>query len=201
MLLAVIAAAEVAFWVVLGAGLVARYLLRRPRLGAALLICVPLVDLVLLVATVVDLHGGAVATSAHGLAAAYLGFSVAFGHSMMRWADQRFAYRFAGGPPPWRPPRGGRARARYEWREWSRAVLAWAIACALLGVAVLAVDSPDRTRELVAWIGRLTLVIVVWFVAFPLWATLSPRRDEAAQPHGDEAAQPRGDEAARPRGR
>ena len=43
----------------------------------------------------------------HGLAAAYLGFSVAFGHSMVRWADQRFAHRFAGGPPPWRPPKQG----------------------------------------------------------------------------------------------
>lgn len=175
MLLAVIAACEIGFWVVLGAGLVARYLLRRPRLGGALLLCVPLIDLVLLVVTVVDLRRGATATFGHGLAAAYLGFSVAFGHSMVRWADQRFAHRFAGGPPPWRPPKSGWARTRYEWREWGKAMLAWAIACALLGVAILLVGDPGRTAELAAWIGRLSVVVVIWLI-FPVWATLFPGR-------------------------
>ncbi|HEX2774046.1 MAG TPA: hypothetical protein VHN18_16675 [Micromonosporaceae bacterium] len=172
MLLAIIAACEIGFWVVLVAGLVARYLLRRRRLGAVLLVCVPLVDLVLLVATVLDLRRGASANFTHGLAAAYLGFSVAFGPSMVRWADQRFAHRFAGGPPPWKPPKRGPERVRYEWREWGKAVGAWAIACGLLGLAVLLVDDADRTAELVAWIQRLTAAVVIWFVAFPLWATL-----------------------------
>lgn len=177
MVLALIAACEVVFWIVLAAGLVARYLLRRRRLGAILLGCVPLVDAVLFVATVVDLRRGATATFAHGLAAAYLGFSVAFGHSTVRWADQRFAHRFVGGPPPWKPPKGGRARARYEWREWGKGVVGWSVACALLGAGILMVGDPARTRELFAWVGRLTTVMVIWFVAFPLWATIFPGRD------------------------
>ncbi|MFC4022172.1 hypothetical protein ACFOW4_30140 [Micromonospora sp. GCM10011542] len=176
MLVAVIVACEIGFWVVLGAGLVARYPLRRPRLGAALLVCVPLVDLVLLAATVADLRRGATADVTHGLAAAYLGFSVAFGHSMVRWADQRFAHRFAGGPPPVRPPRYGRERTRHEWREWGKALLAWAIACGLLGAAILWVGDAERTRELAAWIRNLTVVIVIWLVAFPVWETIFPRR-------------------------
>ncbi len=180
MLYALIGACEVGFWVVLGAGLAARYLLRRPRLGAVLLLCVPLVDVVLLVATAVDLHRGVTAGPAHGLAAAYLGFSVAFGHSMVRWADHRFAHRFAGGPPPWRPPEAGRARARYEWREWGKAVLAAAIACVLLGVGILLVGDPGRSAALLAWIYRLGAVVAIWFVAFPLWASLSVWR---AAPH------------------
>ncbi|MEH1011743.1 hypothetical protein V6U90_01255 [Micromonospora sp. CPCC 206060] len=176
MLLALIAACEIGFWVLLGAGLAVRYLLRRPRLGAALLVGVPLVDLVLFVATVADLRRGATATFAHGLAAAYLGFSVAFGHSMIRWADQRFAHRFAGGPPPVRPPRSGWARTRHEWREWGKGVLGWAVACALLGAGILLVDDPDRSAELQAWILRLTTAIVIWLVIFPLWETIFPRR-------------------------
>ena len=104
MLVAIIIATEIGFWVLLGAGLAARYLLDRRRLSTVLLASVPLVDLVLLIATVIDLSGGATAGFKHGLAAAYIGFSVAFGHSVIRWADQRFAHRFAGGPPPWRPP-------------------------------------------------------------------------------------------------
>ncbi|MDI5944050.1 hypothetical protein QLR68_39155, partial [Micromonospora sp. DH15] len=126
MLVAVIVGCEIGFWVLLVAGLVARYPLRRPRLGAALLVCVPLVDLVLLAAAALDLRRGATADATHGLAAAYLGFSVAFGHSLIRWADQRFAHRFAGGPPPVRPPRYGWARARHEWREWAMGLLGWA---------------------------------------------------------------------------
>ncbi|GAA4700921.1 hypothetical protein [Phytohabitans rumicis] len=176
MVLAVIAACEIGFWVLLGAGLVARYLLRMRRLGGVLLLSVPVVDVVLLAATVIDLRRGATANFTHGLAAAYIGFSIAFGHSMVRWADQRFAHRFAGGPPPWKPPKGGWERARYEWREWCKGLAGWAVACGLLGAGILLVDDPGRTEQLGAWIWRLTMALVIWLVAFPLWATLFPAR-------------------------
>jgi hypothetical protein len=175
MLVAVIVACEIGFWVVLGAGLTARYLLGRRRLGAALLVCVPLVDLVLLVATVVDLRGGGRADFTHGLAAAYLGFSVAFGPGLVRWADARFAHRFAGGPPPPRPPRYGAARARREWREFGKAVVAWAISCGLLLAAIALVGDAERTRALVAWVERLTIVLAVWSL-WPITYTLWPAR-------------------------
>jgi hypothetical protein len=181
MLLAIILAAEIAFWVVLGAGLVARYLLGRRRLGAALLVMAPLVDLVLLVATTIDLAGGATAEFAHGLAAAYIGFSVAFGHSLIRWADARFAHRFAGGPPPPRPPRHGRARARYEWREFGKALLAWAIASALLAAAIAIVGDAERTQELQGWLVRLTMVLAIWSL-WPITHTLWPSNPSKTPP-------------------
>jgi hypothetical protein len=165
---------EIAFWVVLGAGLVARYLLRWRRISTVLLICVPLVDLVLFVVTAIDLARGATADFSHGLAAAYIGFSVAFGHSLVRWADQRFAHRFAGGPPPWKPPKRGRGRLLYEWREFAKGVAGWAIACGLLWAAILLVDDPERTAALNGWIGRLTWVMVIWFVFWPLMETVFP---------------------------
>lgn len=172
-LVAVIVAGEVGFWVVLGAGLVTRYLLRRRTAGAVLLACTPLVDLLVLGVTVLDLRGGGSANWSHGLAATYIGVSVAFGPSMVRWADQRFAHRFAGGPPPWRPPRSGRARVRYEWREWAKYVLAWAIACGvLLGLVAVATPGAD-TGQLWSWMARLSIVLVVWFVGWPLWESLA----------------------------
>ncbi|WP_174536755.1 hypothetical protein [Micromonospora chalcea] len=176
MLVAVIVGCEVAFWVVLLAGLIARYPLRRPRLGAALLIAVPVVDLVLLAATMIDLRRGATATFAHGLAAAYLGFSVAFGHSMVRWADERFAHRFAGGPPPRRAPKYGMARARHEWREWGKGMIGWAVACAVLLAGIAVVGDSERTAELWAWVGRLTVVMAGWLVFWPLAYTVFPKR-------------------------
>lgn len=178
MLIAIIIACEIGFWIVLAAGLAARYVLRRPRLGAALLICVPLVDLVLLAATTVDLARGATAGFGHGLAAAYLGFSIAFGHSLIRWADERFAYRFADGPAPTRPPRYGSERARYEWQEFAKAVLAWAIACGLLLLAIAVVGDAARTAQLEGWIGRLTLVLAIWAI-WPVSHTLWPSNPKA----------------------
>ena len=74
---------EAAFWIVLGAGLTCRYAWRKPRLGMLLLLCVPLIDIALLVLTALDLRNGATATFAHGLALAYIAFTVAFGSTMM----------------------------------------------------------------------------------------------------------------------
>jgi hypothetical protein len=175
MLVALIVACEIGFWVVLGGGLTARYVLRRRRLSTVLLTCVPFIDLVLLVATVIDLAGGAAADFTHGLAAAYLGFSVAFGPSMIRWADTRFAHRFAGGPAPRKPPRYGSARARHEWREFGKAAIAWAVSCALLGAAIAVVGDADRTAALLAWIERLSLVLAIWAL-WPITYTLFPKR-------------------------
>jgi hypothetical protein len=175
MLIDLIIACEIGFWVLLGAGLTARYLLRRPRLGAALLVSVPFVDLILLIATAIDLRNGATAGFTHGLAAAYIGFSLAFGHDVIRWADARFAYRFAGGPPPPRPARYGRERARREWRELGKASLAWAISCALLAAAILAVGSAERTEALEAWILRLTIVLAFWSL-WPITYTIWPAK-------------------------
>ncbi|WP_280267984.1 hypothetical protein [Nocardia wallacei] len=176
-LAAMIAACEVGFWVLLAAGLAARYLLRWRRVSNVLLISTPLLDLALLIVTVFDLGRGATATAAHGLGAAYLGFSVAFGHSTIRWVDQRVNHRFAGGPPPVKPPPSGDpARVRYEWREWAKCLLAWATACAVMLLLVFVVGAPGRTGELWVWMGRLTTVLVIWLAVGPLWATFTPRR-------------------------
>ena len=172
---------EIAFWVVLAAALVARYLLRWRRVSTVLLVAVPLVDLVLFGASAIDLARGATADFSHGLAAAYIGFSVAFGHSMVRWADQRFAHRFAGGPPPWKPPKGGRGRLVYEWREFAKGLAGWAVACGLLLAAILLVDDPARTAALNGWIGRLTWVMVIWLVFWPLMETVFPSGGRASR--------------------
>ncbi|MET0136380.1 MAG: hypothetical protein ABW215_22575 [Kibdelosporangium sp.] len=169
----VIAACEVGFWVLLLLGLSARYLLRLRRTSTVLLVSVPLVDVVLLVATVIDLNGGAKATQVHGLATIFLGFSVAFGHSMMRWADQRFAYKFAGGPPPWKPPKSGPERVRYEWREWGKFVLAWAIACGVMLLLIHVVSTPEHTTAL--WqssIPGISMVGLIWLI-WPVSETFS----------------------------
>lgn len=177
-LILLIVACEVGFWVVLGAGLVARYALRMRKLGAVLLVCTPLVDVVLIVATVFDLRSGGEAKAAHGLAAIYLGVSVAFGHSMLRWADQRMAHRFAGGPPPVRPPKYGAARVRHEWREWGKFAVAWVVACSVMLLLMYVVGTPERTQVLWGQMSGMTVVGLIWLVGWPVAMTVSPPKEK-----------------------
>ena len=183
-----IAAAEIGFWLFAAAGLLVRYALRRPRLGAALLVGSPLLDVVLLVAATADLFGGGTAGQVHALAAAYIAGSVVWGHRMVRWLDVRVAHRFAGGPPPVPRPRYGAAKVRYEWEEWGRAVLFWAIACGLMGALVLAVGDAGRTAALTGLMRTLTVAVGIWFVAFPVWTTFNPPQDPRMGPPPTPAA-------------
>ena len=172
---AVVAAGEIGFWVFIAAGLAARYLLKLRRTSVVLLAMTPVIDVVVLVATMIDLAGGGRASWTHGLAAIYLGFSVVFGPSMIRWADVRFAHRFAGGPPPVK--RGGTDRLRHEWREWGKCLIACAIAAVVLAVLILVVGTPEQTTALWsgggAWLPRLGWIAGIWLVTGPLWQLVS----------------------------
>ncbi|MFE6777166.1 hypothetical protein [Streptomyces sp. NPDC057702] len=180
MIVTMIVVAEVGFWVLLVGGLCLRYPLRRPRAGAALLLCEPLLELTLLAATVVDLRGGATASARHGLAAVYVGFSVGYGHYTVAWADRHFAYRFAGGPRPAKPPKYGMARAVHEWRMWLRTALGAGVAAGLLQLAIWYVDDPDRTaalRDTQTPMGILTGIWLLVALSYTLW----PKDDPAGR--------------------
>jgi hypothetical protein len=179
-----IVACEIAFWVFLFGGLAVRYLLRRRRLSTAVLLGSPLADLGLLVLSAIDLARGAKATEAHALAAAYISFTIVFGHSIIRWADARFAHRFAGGPPPVKVPKRGPERTRHEWREWGKAVLACAMASGLIGLGVLLVNDSDRSKALVGFETRLAGLLIIWFVVGPLWDTLFSSKPKATADSG-----------------
>lgn len=163
---------EVAFWAFVLAGLVARYPMHKPRLGVILLAMTPVVDLVLIVATVIDLRAGATVNLFHGLAAVYVGVSVAFGHRMIRWADERFVHHFAGGPPPSRPPKYGPEHARRERAAWYRHLAAWAVGSALLFVMALLVGEPDTTESLsgkAALWACILAIDFIWSFSYTFW--------------------------------
>jgi hypothetical protein len=188
-LVVLILVCEVLFWVVLLAGLAARYLLRRERLSRVLLVAAPLVDLILLTASALDLRGGGTATAAHSLAAVYIGVSVGFGHRMVQWADRHFAHRYADGPPPPRKPRHGAAHAAYQRRALLRHLVAWAVGCGLLTLAVVTVGDAGRTAALVDAMRLWTLVLAVDAVV-SLSYTARPRRAPATTTDRDSASVP-----------
>ena len=98
--------------------------------------------------TAYDLKNGAEPGWEHGLAALYIGYTVAYGHYTIRWLDGHAAHRLAGGPPPAKPPRYGMARARHEGWLWLRTLLGAAVACALLQGAVWYVGADGDVSSL-----------------------------------------------------
>ncbi|MFG2267284.1 hypothetical protein [Streptomyces sp. NPDC048720] len=178
MIVGLIAACEVAFWVLLAAGLAFRYPLRMRRTGLALLLCEPLLEGVLFVVTAIDLKNGAEPDWRHGLAAVYIGFTVGLGHSTIKWADARVAHRFADGPPPERPPKYGTARAVHEWKVAGRWILASVVALALLQGAVWYVGGDGGTGPLRAWQSRMLWLIGINVVIAASY-TLFPKRERS----------------------
>ncbi|RNB85148.1 hypothetical protein EDM56_19770 [Brevibacillus fluminis] len=177
MIPALIVGCEVGFWVLILAGLVFRYMLHLKKTGRFLLYLTPVVDLLLLITVVIDLLRGGTASFAHGLAAVYLGFSIVYGHRMIRWADMRFAHRFAGGPAPVPKVKHGRAHARRERIGWLLHLLAWAIGCVFLVGMIVIVNDVDRTVELsnvMRWWSTLLGIDFLISFSYTIW----PRKEK-----------------------
>ncbi|GAA2450927.1 hypothetical protein [Streptomyces lavendulocolor] len=187
MVVALIVICEVGFWVLLAAGLAARYLLRMPRTGAALLLCEPLLEVVLLVVTAIDLKNGADPSWKHGLAALYIGYTVGHGHRTVKWLDGHAAHRLAGGPRPVTPPRYGMARARHEGRIWLGTLVGAVVATVLLWLAILYVGDPGRTAPLRGWMGAAWKTAVIHGLIAASYAVW-PRKAPAAEPAPREPA-------------
>ncbi|GAA4958195.1 hypothetical protein GCM10023205_20950 [Yinghuangia aomiensis] len=138
----------------------------------------------LLVATIVDLRRGTTANWSHGLAAAYIGFSVAYGHYLVKRADAWVAYRFAGAPKPPKPPKYGTARAKYEWQIALRTVMAAVVAIGLLQCAIWMVGDASRTAALTStqsrmlWIAGINVVIAL---TYTLWPKEAPKGGDSTQ--------------------
>ncbi|WP_328632390.1 hypothetical protein [Streptomyces sp. NBC_00356] len=177
MIVTLIIACEVGFWVLLAAGLALRYWAKMPRASVAVLLCEPLLEIVLFVVTAIDLKNGAEPDWKHGLAAVYIGYSVALGHYTIKWADVRVAHRFAGGPPP-STPKYGVPRAIHEWKLAARWTLAAVIAMGLLQGAIWYVDGDGSTDSLAAWQQKMLFLIAI-NVIIALSYTVFPKKAPA----------------------
>ncbi|MFC5930435.1 hypothetical protein D6T64_18705 [Cryobacterium melibiosiphilum] len=170
MILSVLIACEIALWVVIVLGLLARYLLKARTLGLILLAVAPVIDLVLLITTAVHLRSGAEAEWVHGLAAVYVGFSVAYGHQMIRWADIHFAHRFADGPAPIRL--AGTEYTLACWQDVARTLLAAAISALVLVGLTWLVGNAAQTVALQGLYRILLLICgieLLWAVGYTIW--------------------------------
>ncbi|WP_093799014.1 hypothetical protein [Streptomyces sp. Wb2n-11] len=178
MIVTLIVICEVGFWVLLAGGLALRYLAGMPRAGAAVLLMEPLLEVVLLTVTAVDLKNGAEPDWKHGLAAVYIGFTVGLGHRTVKWVDARFAHRFAGGPAPVPAPKYGTARAVHEWKLAAHWILAATVALGLLQAAVRYVGEDGDIGSLRMWQQKMLFLIGINVVVAAAY-TVFPKREPA----------------------
>jgi hypothetical protein len=168
---------EVAFWSLLLVSLAVRYLLHREVLSRWLLLSLPVIDILLLTFTAFDLRAGTTATFAHGLAAVYVGFTIAFGSISVRWADAHFAHRFASGPVPLKVPTRGWKAVRFDFELWLRCIAAWIIALSLISVLIAYLGNEAATQPLEVWYKYGFGCVFFWFIFGPAWSLVFYRRD------------------------
>ncbi|UFT98324.1 hypothetical protein KO561_14085 [Radiobacillus kanasensis] len=174
MITAMIITCEILFWVVILLGLISRYMLRKEKLGLFLLALSPAIDLILLVVTGFDLYRGAVATTAHAIAAVYIGVSIAFGKSMIAWADERFQYYLLKqGQKPRK--RYGYDYAKHYFKGWIRHALSYLIGAALLIGTIVWIDDPSRTEAL-RGVLKIWLLVVGIDLLISVSYFVSPRK-------------------------
>ena len=158
-----IIACEIGFWVVILLGLITRYIVKRERLGLFFLALTPAIDLVLLAVTATDLYNGATATTVHAISAIYLGASIAFGKSMIQWADEKFLYYIQKkGTKPVR--KTGMKYARHSMKGTLQHLLAYIIGGGLLFALIYFIDDPSRSEVLWSTLKFWGLILGIDFV-------------------------------------
>ncbi|KAF1681224.1 hypothetical protein [Bacillus sp. SKDU12] len=170
---------EIAFWVVIVLGLAVRYLFKQRTLGLLFLALTPVIDLILLAATGADLYRGASATAAHGVAAVYIGISIAYGKQMIQWADERFQYYVTKqGCKPLK--RYGMDYAKHYLKSWIKHVLAYLIGGGLLAGMIYFINDPARTVALNGILKMWTVILGIDFLftaSYFIW----PKKEKASK--------------------
>lgn len=173
-----ILACEIGFWVVILLGLLTRYILQREKLGLFLLALTPVIDLILLVVTATDLYNGATATQIHALAAIYLGASLAFGKSMISWADEKFLYYVKKeGTKPVR--KTGIEYARQSMNSTFQHMFAYIIGASFLFAMIYFINDEARTEALSGTLKVWTIVLGVdFFVSMTYFVWPKPEKNK-----------------------
>ncbi|MFD2212577.1 hypothetical protein [Metabacillus endolithicus] len=176
----IIIACEVSFWIVILLGLTARYLLQFQKLGFILLASTPIIDLLLIIITSIDLYRGASATLAHGIAAVYIGVSLAYGKSMINWMDEKFQFYIMKKSSAKPVKRYGIPFARHYGKGFIKHVVAFIIGVAILEMMIIFIQDPQRTEA-------LNTMVKVWLIvlAIDLYITSSyfiwPKKEKTAK--------------------
>lgn len=171
-MIAWIITAEIAFWIVIIVGLICRYVFKMPKLSIFFFALTPVIDLLLVLLTAMDLKAGTPASTAHGIAAIYIGVSIAYGKTMIAWADVKFQQWILKASIE-KETLTGMAKGKHEMNMLGRHIVAYIIGTGLLYAMTLFIGSNTDTSPLFqvmkVWGIVLTIdaIISISYVIFP----------------------------------
>ncbi|MFB9974102.1 hypothetical protein FPQ10_09025 [Allobacillus sp. SKP2-8] len=155
-----IVACEVGFWIFIIAGLVMRYIFNQKRIGILLLAMTPVVDLILILVTGIDMYRGGEPTTADAIAPIYIAVSIIYGKSIIQWADERFAYYVKReGPKP--PRRVGIEYAKHSMKGSLQHILAYMIGGAILLFMIYYIGNDTDTTVLESTLKFWGIIVIV----------------------------------------
>ncbi|MFF5994897.1 hypothetical protein AAGS61_09085 [Lysinibacillus sp. KU-BSD001] len=152
--------AEIAFWIAIIAGLIARYILKKERLSIIFFLLTPIIDFALFMLTAIDLKNGQAATAVHGIAAIYIGVSVAYGKTFIDWADEKFRIWIVKQPNT-KERLVGRAKGVHEVKLWMRHIVAYAVGGVLLWAMIQYIGQAGDTTTLQQMLKVWGLVVLI----------------------------------------
>lgn len=158
---------EIAFWIFLLLGLLLRYKWGYKQISLVLLASTPIIDLFLLFFTLIDLSNGVKPHFFHGLSAAYIGFSIMYGHRTIRWADNWASYKWSAGNRPVKKKLYGKEDISYQWKEFFRFTICIIIISTLIALAFLIVPFED-TFWLIYWLINNVGMVIIWLLIGPI---------------------------------
>lgn len=148
--------AEVLMWVCIGLVIFARYKLENKPLSIFFFLLMIVVNIVLLILTSLDLKNGGDATFAHGLAAIYIGISIAFGRSMIRYADNLYKEYIL---KYW--VQKEKPTEKQKVMTTAQHLLAYVIGASLLYAMIEYVNDASQTKILISFIKIWTIVMAI----------------------------------------
>ncbi len=146
-MIAWIITAEIAFWIVILLGLISRYHFKKQKLSIIFFALTPIIDLLLVWLTVMDLRAGTPASISHGIAAVYIGVSIAYGKTMITWADEKFQQWFLKLPIE-KKRLTGLAKGIHEIKMLGLHVIAYIISASLLYAMIIFIGQLTDTSSL-----------------------------------------------------
>ena len=159
-MIAWIITAEVAFWIVILLGLICRYRFKKTTLSIVFFALTPVIDLILIALTVMDLRAGTPASTSHGIAAVYIGVSIAYGKTMIAWADEKFQQWFLKQPLT-KERLTGLAKGIHEMKMLGLHVIAYAISACLLYAMIVFIGQLTDTSSLLQVMKVWGIVLIV----------------------------------------
>jgi hypothetical protein len=159
-MIAWIITAEIAFWIVILIGLVCRYRFKKPKLSIIFFALTPVIDLLLVLLTAMDLRAGTPASISHGIAAVYIGVSIAYGKTMITWADEKFQQWFLKLPVE-KKRLTGLAKGIHEIKMLGLHVIAYVISASLLYAMIVFIGQLTDTSSLLQVMKVWGIILII----------------------------------------